>query len=359
MRIVFVGHTVPHSGVTGVSLGINKYAYNLCKEIKNLGNDVELLIRNDFKPKEEWIRPVFSPKATWIIYPYFVYPNVIRKAADIFHADYVNTFLPLSWLKKRPRIVSIHDVIPLTYDLSKMRLKDRLIAQWYRRNFKKVEKEADAVFVASNQAREEALRLTKIPEEKLFAVHYGVEFDEFFPVKKKESDVIKIGYIGGLDGRKNVEMLVEAFRKISSQHDNVELHIAGTGRNLQRFRSMNIPRAFFHGWIADEKRNEFLNSLDIFVFPSLAEGLGCPPQEAMACRLPVVGVNSSAIPELIGDDGILVEPNVDSMVEGISRLVENKSFRNKLAEKGYKKIQSFTWENAARQVLEVYEKVVG
>jgi len=358
MKITFIGHTIPKSGVTGVSLGINKYTYNLCKEIKNLGQDVQLFIRNDFKPKEQWIKPIFSPKITWMIYPYFVYPHMLRNNADVHHADYVNTFLPLVWSKKKLNVVSIHDVIPLTYDLKKMSYRNRIIAKWYRRNFKLVEKYADAVILASNQAREEAIKHTKIPEEKIFASYYGVEFDEFFPLKKSKSDVIKIGVISGLDGRKNVVMLVEAFKKLVNRYDNIELHIGGVGSNLEKFRSMKIPRAYFHGWIDDEKRNKFLNSLDIFVFPSLFEGLGCPPQEAMACKLPVVGVNSSAIPELVGKDGVLVEPNVKSMTEGIAKLIENESLRNKLAARGYKKIKSFTWENAAKKTLKIYENLV-
>lgn len=354
MKICLVAHTIPKSGISGASIGISKYVMNLSDQLRRLGNEVELFIRNDIRPKENWIKPIYSPKFAWIPYPFFVFPKIVSAEADIYHADYVTTGSPLAIANKRPLVVTVHDAIPFTYNLEEMTVADRFRVWWYMKNFKLIEK-ADAIILVSEHARQEAIKYTNIPEEKIFAVHYGADFDRLYQKKKKISDVIKIGYLGGLDGRKNVILLIKSFQELVKKYDNIELHVGGGGENLQRFKDMNIPKSYFYGPIKFDDVNDFLNKLDIFVFPSLQEGFGFPPLEAMTCGIPVVATISGPMPEIVDGAGILVEPNVHSMVKGISKLLENRSLRKRLTRAGLKRVKKFTWEKCAKETLKVYE----
>lgn len=357
MKILLIGHTTPMSGVRGMGGGISRYIYHLGKTLVNLGQDVELLIRNDYKPKEPWIKTIYSPKFTWFLYPLFVGMAIKNKKSDIYHSDFVTTGVPLIKKNKRPAVVTIHGVEPFSYNKRDMRKMDKIRLWWYMRSFKEIEK-ADAIIVMSEFVKREALNVTNIPEEKIYVTYNGLDFKKFFPIKKEKTEKIKIGYLGGLDGRKNVILLVEAFKKLAKERDDIELHVGGAGRNLKIFRSMKIKNAYFYGKIPEQKINEFYNSLDIFVFPSLSEGFGLPPLEAMACGVPVIACNRSSMPEVIGDAGILAEPSEKEMKSGITRLIEDEYLRKKLGKKSLERAKQFTWEKCAKNTLKVYEEVL-
>ncbi len=353
MKVTMLAHTVPQSGVAGISMGISTFMYNIALELLKKKQDVELFIRNDYLPAEKWITTVRSPKFSWFVYPFFLGRRIAGADADVFHADYVTTGAPLISRNKRPSVVSLHDVIPFTYgpDISAM---DRIRVMWYMRNLKKIEA-ADAITVLSEHAKKEAITCTSIPRDKLHVVYAGVDLDRHFPLRKEPHKKLRIGYFGGLDGRKNVGLLVESFRRIVESRNDVELHVGGGGKNLEPFREMGMKNAVFHGRIDEHRKNEFLNSLDIFVFPSLIEGFGLPPLEAMACGVPVVVSNSSSLPEVVGDAGILVQPTVDRMTKGITTLLDDASLRKRLARRGLEQAKRFTWEKCAAQMRGVYE----
>jgi len=356
MKITLLGHTTPYSGIAGASIGISMFIYNLAVELIKKNHDVELFIRDDYKPKESWIKTVYSPKISWVLYPTFLGRKIAGASSDVYQSDYVTTGVPLISKNKRPNVVSIHDVIPFTYDKAALSNMDKIRIMWYMYNFKKIEK-ADAIVVLSEYSKREALKYTEIPEEKLHVVYCGVDFTKNFPLKKRLHRKIRIGYLGGLDGRKNVGLLVNSFKKIAESRDDVELHVGGMGENLEKFRRMRIRNANFYGKIEESRKNAFLNSLDIFVFPTLMEGFGLPPIEAMACGVPVVASNTTTMPELIGDSGMLVKPTEEEMIKGLSRLIESESLRKKLSQKSLKRAREFTWERCANQTLKVYDEV--
>lgn len=357
MKIVLVGYTVPGSGVRGMGLGIGRYIYHLGKELVDMGQDVELIVRDGFKPKEKWIKTVYSPKFSWYPYPFFLKSHLKNKQADVFNSDYVTTGLPLAWLNKKPMVVAVHDALPFHYDSKKLTQKDRLFVSFYKYCFNRVKKKADAITVLSENAREDILNTTNVDEDKVFVVTCGVDTDFFHPLKKKEHDKVRIGYIGGLDNRKNVELLVEVFKKMASKRSDIELHVGGAGVNLQKFKSMNIPNAKFYGFIPLERQNEFLNSLDIFVYPTLGEGFGLPPLEAMACGVPVLASNTTSMPEVVGGAGLIADPTVSDFYKELWRLVEDKQLRRKVAAKCLDRAKKMTWRKTAEDSLEIYETI--
>lgn len=358
MKILLVGYTIPGSGVHGMGLGIGRYIYHLGKELIDMGQDVELIIRDDFKPKEKWIRTVRSPKFGWYPYPFFLENQLRREKADVFNADYVVTGAPLAWLKKKPLVVTMHDALPFHYDEKELSAKDKMFVAFFKYCFNSVRKEADALVMRSESAREDLLSHTNVDEDKVFVVSGGVDTEFFHPLKKKSAGKIRIGYKGGLDARKNVKLLVEVFRKMSRVRDDIELHVAGAGANLEKFRAMKIPNAKFYGYIPIEQENEFLNSLDIYVYPSLGEGLGQGPLEAMACGVPVLASNRTSMPEVVGGAGITTDPTVDDFYRELLKLVESKALRNKVSRRGLERAKSMTWRRTAEDSMKVYRAVV-
>ena len=100
----------------------------------------------------------------------------------------------------------------------------------------------------------------------------------------------------------------------------------------------------------------FYNFADVFVFPSIAEGFGFPPLEAMSCGTPVVASNSTAIPEVVGDGGIMVDPyDVDGFASAIYELLNNKNLRTKMIKRALRQSKKFTWDRCADETFKVYE----
>ena len=119
-------------------------------------------------------------------------------------------------------------------------------------------------------------------------------------------------------------------------------------------------RVVFPGYVPDEDLPVVYSAADCFVFPSLYEGFGLPPLEAMACGTPVVCSNASSLPEIVGDAAITTDPaDVAALAAGISRVLADGELRADLSARGLRRAAMFTWERTARQTLEVYDGLLG
>ena len=116
--------------------------------------------------------------------------------------------------------------------------------------------------------------------------------------------------------------------------------------------------AIFTGYVADEDMVKFYNLADIFILPSLYEGFGLPVIEAMACGCPVIASNSSSLPEVVGNAGVLIDPNdYRPWVDPIYEILTNDGFKQKLIKKGLKRSKTFSWEKTSKETWQVYEDV--
>ncbi|MBT6229755.1 MAG: glycosyltransferase family 4 protein, partial [Candidatus Scalindua sp.] len=115
----------------------------------------------------------------------------------------------------------------------------------------------------------------------------------------------------------------------------------------------------FLGVVKDEDLPMLYNCADIFVYPSLYEGFGLPPLEAMACGIPVITSNTSSLPEVIGNAGIMVDPEDDnSLSEAIFNVLKDEDLRYQMSKNGLKRAKLFSWEKAAKEILEIYDEVL-
>ena len=172
--------------------------------------------------------------------------------------------------------------------------------------------------------------------------------------------------LGTLQPRKNFERLVKAYAMAQGQIDNeIKLVIAGGSGWMYdgifgSVEELGLQEAVcFPGYVADDDLPALYSLADLFVFPSLYEGFGMPPLEAMACQTPVVTSNTSSLPEVVGDAALLVDPlDVAALTEAMRQVLTDGVLREGMIQRGVEQARRFTWTQAASKLLDVYRRVV-
>ena len=172
-------------------------------------------------------------------------------------------------------------------------------------------------------------------------------------------------YIGGFSSRKNVLGLINAFSKVYKDLNKpYKLLLGGglkdEGEKLFAFVKKNNlqDKIIFCGYVNDEILPVLYSGCDAFVYPSLYEGFGLPPLEAMSCKAPVITSNLTSIPEVTGDNAILINPyNINELEKALVTLLNDKALKKSLSEKGYLRSREFTWTGTAQNTLDAYKSL--
>jgi len=235
---------------------------------------------------------------------------------------------------------------------------------------------ARKVMTISKFSAGEIMSLYGLPLEQIAVIPCGVSDDfrpsrdpaEFADLRRRIglSDAPFILFVGGADPRKNHQAVVRAFAKRADELNRVSLVLIGDP--VHRFGDMAHTiaqcgmegRVVCPGRLPIEDITRLYSHADLFVFPSLYEGFGMPVIEAMACGVPVVTSDRTALPEVAGDAALLVNPDDDDELAGaMVRILRDASLRESLRAKGFERAKQFTWERAARQTLAVYREACG
>jgi glycosyltransferase involved in cell wall biosynthesis len=211
-----------------------------------------------------------------------------------------------------------------------------------------------------------------IPPEHIDVIPLGVD-PSFGPATEQAIAAVRtkyrlpeafLLYLGTLEPRKNLVCLIQAWSRIADRCP-FDLVLAGrkgwkVGAILREAtRSPYKSRIHFPGFIAEEDRPALISAARAFVWPSLCEGFGMPPLEAMACGVPVLTSNVSCLPDILGDSALLVEPtDLDALTEGLRCIAEDDSVRDGLKLRGPVKAAQHTWENTAKLTLATYRAVL-
>ena len=232
---------------------------------------------------------------------------------------------------------------------------------------------ADLVLADSETTRRDLIELYQTPSEKVHVLHSGVD-DRFYPIDdqailRQTRERYGIGEspyifsVGTVQPRKNYARLAEALHRLNKP--DLKLVIAGGKGWLddplyKRIEDLGLKgRVQFLGFVPDEDLPALYSAARVFAFPSIYEGFGLPPLEAMACGTPVVAANTSSIPEVVGGAGLLVDPHdVEALTDALSRAIEDESLRNQLTNQGQLRVQGFSWRTAARQLQEHYARLL-
>jgi len=291
------------------------------------------------------------------LYSYFLYtllgiPLRLPRGYDIYHAL---TPMEAMWLPKNKSIVTFHDLFQIT-DKDKLGSgigysnPKNFIGTNYFRFACKVAKRCKGVVAVSEKTKADLVTHLGIKEDKITVINSGIRGD-LEPWKKRDGK-FRIGYLGQLDRRKRLNLLIDAFKKSKLE----ELVIGGIGADEEILKEQagGNDKIKFLGLVPDEKLPAFYNSLDVFIFPTWIEGYGLPIVEAMACKKPVVVLDDAIIPREVKSRCVVVERL--EYVLGNQKYLENLC-RYVDIEGNYLFAKEHTWERCVDSYIELYKEV--
>ena len=298
--------------------------------------------------------------------PYHIF---FKSKPDITH--FFDFYVPPGVRGKR--VATVHDMSYKVYPET-VRLKTKLMLNL---SLKRSCKRAHKIITVSEFSKQEIIRYMNINADKIVVAPNGLAHDIFKPqtdIQKTEAVKQRYNiqgeyflYLGTLEPRKNIERLVEAYSALKKETSNVPLLVMAGRKGwlydsiFKKVKELKLEQSIiFTGYAEDEDTPLLLSGATAFVFPSLYEGFGLPPLEAMACGTPVLTSNCSSLPEVVGDAAILVDPySVAEITQGMKNLMTDENLRTELSQKGMERAKLFTWDNTADIIYNVYKELLG
>jgi glycosyltransferase involved in cell wall biosynthesis len=298
------------------------------------------------------------------------YSLFFGKSADVTH--FFNYIVPP--FVNTATVVTVHDMVYRSYPETMNKRTYHLLNMSLKRSMKR----ATLIVTDSEFSKSEIIKYFPQFKDKIRVVYCGVDFDKFSD-RINEADIARVKinfsihgdyflYLGTLEPRKNLVRLIEAYAKLKEQLENkgkkVPFLVMAGGKGwlsddiFETVRNFDLKdNIIFTKYIPDEDLSPLIRGALAFVFPSIYEGFGLPPLEAMACKVPVIVSDAASLPEVVGDCAIIVDPfDTDSIKNGMLTVYEDTEFSAEIAEKGMQRARKFTWEQSAKDLWEVYKE---
>ena len=355
--------------------GIGTYVRNLVRALARQDTDDTYVLLCPNKDREfvESLGPRFEaleePAGNYSVREQISVPvDLWRARVDLFHAPhYVVSPLTLC-----PFVVTIHDCIHLRFP---QYLPNRAAYYYARVVMSSSARRARRVLTVSRASKQDILHFLKIPADKIEVIYNAL--DEGLAAAPSAGEVARVQqrfqltspfvlYAGNIKPHKNVDRLIHAFSLLRQRGaGDTKLLVIGDEvskyQNLRRLvhRYQLHQHVRFLGFVPDETLAVLYRLASVFVFPSLYEGFGLPPLEAMAAGVPVITSNVSSLPEVVGDAALLINPlDAGAIAEAMARVLEDPALRADLIRRGHERVKVFSWQQAAARTYAAYTEIV-
>jgi glycosyltransferase involved in cell wall biosynthesis len=291
--------------------------------------------------------------------------------AILTDADLVHLMTPIPIQSGVPLVVTVHDLTPVLMP-QVYSWHSRLL---FRITLRQLVRQGTNFIPISRCTGDDLHRLFNVPPERIHPVYLGIN-DTFYQghnaqriadVRKKYSLPSQYFlFTGAMNRRKNLDTLLHAFRLFHNQiQSDIKLVITGRmdwgGRELEKgiLRENISESVVLIGYISESDLPIILGQAMALIYPSLYEGFGFPPLEAMACGAPVIASRAGAIPEITGGNALLIDPlDIIGFRDAMQEIIEDKKLRLTLSEQGRKWVSHFSWERTARETSQIYENIL-
>jgi glycosyltransferase involved in cell wall biosynthesis len=349
--------------------GIGTYIRNLLCEYVNIpDNFIFSVIGNETKLKELIgeskkfkIRNINCP--IYSISEHFNIPR-LAKGADILHIPHYN--VPIFWHGKL--VVSVMDMLYWDHP----EFISSKVGKFYLNIISRKLRKADCIICPSEFTASRVIENLNMPAKKVCVVYLSADFNHFTSrTNNATKDIIAkynlelkryLLFVSNMKPHKNLQRIIKAFLIAKEKGVKDKLVLIGSSKNLRAVE--NMKKLIHNGDIIyiENVNYEELPYLycgaKAFIFPSLYEGFGIPPLEAMSCKCPVLTSNEASLPEVVGDAALIVDAyDIESIAKGIIKISDDTELRKSLINKGRERIKQFSWEKTAIQTLEIYKKL--
>jgi glycosyltransferase involved in cell wall biosynthesis len=359
------------TGNTGpMRSGMGNYIYLLIERLKNTQElDLSLISHKNqtIFPDLSVINPFYPiPGFSFVFWSQFVsLQKSLFSEFDIVHNPAHFPILPK--LGKR-YISTIHDLTPVLFP----QWHPRWRSFYHRVAFPRLISNSDRIIADSYQTKKDIIGYYHVPEQKISVVHLGAS-DEYRPLGDKAVKSIRSKYhlespfvlfVGNLEPRKNIPTLMGSFDQCRKKIHGVKLVIVGRKgwmyeEIFRTYNALNLKNdVIFLDYVPHEDLPALYNAAELFVYVPFYEGFGLPVLEAMQCGTPVITSNRSSLPEIVGENGIMVDPNdSSSLYQTMLHLLSDE--KSRLENKTYNllRCKQFSWEKCAEQTRQIYEEV--
>jgi glycosyltransferase involved in cell wall biosynthesis len=355
--------------------GIGTYIRNLLRHLARLDATTEFVVlcrEQDcafVTELGENFRAVTEPSRPYSLREQFAIPLELRRAGvNLFHAPHY-VLPPMTPCRS---VVTIHDCIHLRFP---QYLPSRLGYAYARSSLWVAAHRSARVLTVSEASKRDILEYFRVPESKVTVIYNAI--DERFHEEPPADEVMRVQeryqltdpfilYAGNIKPHKNLERLIEAFHMVRrGELEHIKLLIIGDEiskyatlrRAVHRYKLHKHVR--FFGFVPDATLAILYRLARVFVFPSLYEGFGLPPLEAMASGTPVITSNLSSLPEVVGDAAMLIDPyQPDAIAGAMRRVLQDERLRDDMRERGLARVREFSWGRSVKRVREIYDEVL-